>query len=61
MRESTKKIHIEAKKPTHIASAEANSDNGDSLLVEENVATAIAQNVTEKLSALMEQKFAELL
>lgn len=41
-----------------MASAEANSD-GDGMLVEENVATAIAQSFTEKLNALMEQKFAE--
>ena len=43
-----------------MASAEANSDNGNGVLMEENVATATAQNVMEKLSALMEQKFAKL-
>lgn len=58
MRETSRKTRIEAKKTTHMASAEANSD-GDGMLVEENVATAIAQSFTEKLNALMEQKFAE--
>ena len=60
MQETTKKIRTEATNPTHMASAEANSDNGNGVLMEENVATATAQNVMEKLSALMEQKFAKL-
>ena len=49
MRETSKKTRTEAKnKMTHMASAEANLDNGGGVLVEENVAPAIAQNVTEK-------------
>lgn len=35
-------------------------DDGNSVPFEEKVATVIAQNVPEKISALMEQKFAEL-
>uniref|UniRef100_A0A3Q3EHW0 L1 transposable element RRM domain-containing protein n=1 Tax=Labrus bergylta TaxID=56723 RepID=A0A3Q3EHW0_9LABR len=47
-------------KKLHTANTEASMEDSDSTLCEDNVANAIAQNVTEKISALMELKFAEL-
>ena len=43
-----------------MANMEASMTDGDNLSFEENVASAVSNTVTERISALVEQKFAEL-
>uniref|UniRef100_A0A3Q3N5N0 L1 transposable element RRM domain-containing protein n=1 Tax=Labrus bergylta TaxID=56723 RepID=A0A3Q3N5N0_9LABR len=51
---------LQITKKLHTANTEASMEDSDGILCADNVANAITQNVTEKISALMELKFAEL-
>lgn len=57
-RETSRRVCPEAKKPS-AANLEASMDDGD-ISFEESVANTVSKTVTEKIGALMEQKFTEL-
>ncbi|KAL7381055.1 hypothetical protein ABVT39_027803 [Epinephelus coioides] len=57
--ETSRRARPEAKKLL-AANTEASMDDGDSMSFEESVADTVSKTVTEKIGALMEQKFSEL-
>ncbi|CAM4683952.1 unnamed protein product [Leuciscus chuanchicus] len=57
-RETLRRVRPEAKKPS-AANLEASMDDDD-ISFEESVANTVSKTVTEKIGALMEQKFTEL-
>lgn len=59
LRETQRRTRSEVKK-AHVPCSEASMEVDEGVPIEANVASVIAQDVTEKISALMERKFSEL-